>query len=87
MYKDVYSSDIVKKLKKLKKKDSKVYTILRKKMDWILNNPNHRFKNLRHSMKGINRVQLGGNVLIFVINHKKRTVSFEDFDHHDKIYY
>ena len=86
MYSDKYSDEIVSKLKKLKKKDPSHYTRVRKKMDQILLNPNHKYKYLHESMKGINRVHLGHFVLVFVIDHKKMTVSFEDYDHHDKIY-
>ncbi len=86
MYSDRYSEDITKKLAKLKKKDSKHYNIVRKRIDWILENPKHRFKDLHYTMKGINRVHIGHFVLIFIIDHINKIVSFEDYDHHDKIY-
>lgn len=86
MYKDSYSEEIVKKLSKLKKKDPKHYEIVRKKMDQILASPEHEYKNLRYDLKGINRVHIGHFVLVFIVNHTKQTISFEDYDHHDKIY-
>ena len=86
MYTDLYSEEITKKLIKLRRKDLPHYLIVRKKMDWILNNPEHSFKFLHYDMKGIKRIHLGHFVLVFVIDHKKKTVSFEDYDHHDKIY-
>ena len=86
MYKDRYSEEIVKKLSKIKKKDSRHYSIVRKKMNQILESPNHRYKDLHYSMKGIKRVHIGHFVLVFVIDHDKKIVSFEDYDHHDKIY-
>ncbi len=55
-------------------------------MDSILEDPTHSYKFLHHNMKGINRFQLGHFVLVFIINHKDKSVSFEDYDHHDKIY-
>ena len=55
-------------------------------MDWVLNNPEHRYKDLQYSMKGIKRIHIGHFVLTFIINHNKKIVSFEDYDHHDKIY-
>lgn len=85
-YTDSYSEEIVRKLSKLKKKDAKHYEIIRKKMDQILANPKHRFKDLHYDMKGINRVHIGHFVLIFKIDHTKKIVSFEDYDHHDNIY-
>lgn len=86
MYKDSYSDEITRKLAKIKKKDQKHYSIVRKKMDWILDYPNHRYKDLHYSMKGIKRIHIGHFVLVFIIDHVKKIVSFEDYDHHDKIY-
>jgi len=86
MYTDKYSKEIVRKLKKLKKRDPNQYQIVCKKMDWILDNPEHRYKDLHYDMKGIKRIHLRHFVLVFIIDHKKKIVSFEDYDHHDKIY-
>lgn len=55
-------------------------------MDQILSNPEHKYKTLRYDMGGINRVHIGSFVLVFRIDHIKKTIYFEDFDHHDKIY-
>jgi len=86
MYADKYSEEITRKLGKLKKKDVERYRIVRKKMDQILESPNHRYKDLHHDMKGIKRIHLGHFVLTFIIDHVGKTISFEDYDHHDKIY-
>lgn len=86
LYTDEYSLEISAKLAKLKKRDLKQYTIVRKKMNQILGSPEHQYKFLSQDMKGLNRVHLGHFVLIFTINHEKKKVSFEDYDHHDKIY-
>ena len=86
MYADLYSEEITKKLAKLKKKDPIHYSKVCKKMDFILTEPSHNFKFLHHNMKGVNRVQLGHFVLVFVVDHKKKIVSFEDYNHHDNIY-
>jgi len=86
MYVDSYSTELVKKLKKIKKKDSRQYSIIRNKMDDILASPNHSYKYLHHGVKGVNRVHIGHFVLVFIINHSTKTVSFEDYDHHDNIY-
>lgn len=87
MYNDKYSKEITRKLSKLRKKDPKQYAIVRKKMDQILVNPQHKYKDLHHDMKGINRVHIGHFVLVFRIDCPKKTVSFEDYNHHDRIYY
>lgn len=54
-------------------------------MNQILANP-HRYKCLHYFMKGIKRVHIGHFVLVFVIDHVKKIISFEDYDHHDVIY-
>lgn len=86
MYKANYSEDVIKKLSKLKKKDSNQYQIVLKKINSILENPDHEYKFLHHNMKGISRVHIGSFVLIFIVNNSKKIISFEDYDHHDKIY-
>jgi mRNA-degrading endonuclease RelE of RelBE toxin-antitoxin system len=85
-YNDLYSETISKKFKKIKKKDSKHLEIIFKKIDDILQNPNNKYKFLHHELKGLNRVHIGHFVLVFKINHQTQTISFEDYDHHDKIY-
>ena len=86
MYKDNYSEEIAKNLIRLKKKNPAQYLSVRRKMDQILANPGHNYKYLHYTLQGIKRVHLGHFVLIFIIDHAKKTVSFEDYDHHDRIY-
>ncbi|MFC1691345.1 type II toxin-antitoxin system RelE/ParE family toxin [Nanoarchaeota archaeon] len=86
MYTDKYSEEITRKLSKLRKKDKKHFDKVLKKIDQILENPEHRQKDLHYSMKGIKRVQIGHFVLVFVVDPHKKIISFEDYDHHDKIY-
>jgi len=86
MYADSYSEEITKKLSKLRKKDPAHYEKVIKKVDSILENPEHSYKFLHHDMKGILRVHIGHFVLVFIIDQDKKTVSFEDYDHHDIIY-
>jgi len=86
LYESRYSIKLTKKLKKLKKKNLKHYLFVRQKMNEILENPYHKYKELRYSMKNINRIHLGHFVLVFTIDHIKKTISFEDYAHHDKIY-
>ncbi|MBS3167016.1 hypothetical protein J4403_02305 [Candidatus Woesearchaeota archaeon] len=86
MYKDCYSEEIVKKLAKLKKKDNTHYFQVRKKIDSILENPNHSYKFLTYDMKSLNRVHIGHFVLVFKVDHQNQTIFFEDYDHHDLIY-
>lgn len=74
-------------LKKLLKKDKKLYTNILKKIQEIINSTNiEHYKNLRHDMKDRKRVHVGHFVLIFKFIKDKNKIIFVDFDHHDKIY-
>lgn len=80
--------ELKKKLIKLLKKDRKNYEKIMKKIEDIINSSDvERYKNLRHNMKDSKRVHIGHFVLVFSYNKSKDTISFEDFDHHDNIYY
>ena len=83
-YKVDYTS-IVKKLKKLKKKDRVQFEAVRKKIKQILKNP-HVYKPLKNILKGRYRVHIGHFVLLFVIHEKERVVEFIEYEHHDKVY-
>ena len=86
MYNDLYSEEITKKLSKLKKKDLAHYNIVSKKIEQILINPEHKYKELHYDMKGINRVHIGHFVLVFKFEKINNKIKFVDFDHHDVIY-
>ena len=86
MYNKVYSEEIAKTLSKLKKKDIIQYSAVKKKISFIIENPNHNYKFLHHDMKGDQRVHIGHFVLVFTIDHKNKTVYFHDYDNHDNIY-
>jgi len=85
-FQDQYSEELVKKLKKIKKKNSKQYSIIIKKINEILNDPT-RYKNLSYGMKDRKRVHIDSSfVLVFKIDFNNQIVKFLDYDHHDKIY-
>jgi len=86
MYLGRYTENITKKILKLKKKDPNQYSILIKKIDQIRENPFHDYKDLRYDMKGQKRVHISHFVLTFEINHNSKTILFDDYDHHDRIY-
>ena len=81
-------SDGLKKiLDKLRYKDRNLAIAVRKKIIQIINSDSvsiGHFKNLRHDLSHLKRVQVGSFVLIFRI--KGNVIIFEDFDHHDRIY-
>lgn len=53
----------------------------------VLHNPNHRYKFLKHDLKGKNRIHIGHFVLVFRIDNENKTIYFDDYEHHDKVYY
>ena len=74
------------KLSKLVKKNRKQYEIITKKVQEILQNPQH-YKNLRAPLQDWKRVHIDKHfVLSFSVNETTKTVTLEDFDHHDNIY-
>ena len=73
--------------KKLSKKNPKQLEIIDKKIQEVRLNPNHVYKFLRKPLQNFNRVHIDKSfVLIFRFDKNKNVISFEDFDHHDKIY-
>lgn len=79
--------ELNKKLIKLSKKDKKSYDAVMKKIEEILNSGDiEHYKNLRYDMKDSKRAHIGHFVLVFSFDKAKNFVSFEDYDHHDKIY-
>ena len=78
--------ELTKKLKKLKKKDSLLFTRIQKKIFEIIEHPDH-YKPLKYGMKSIRRVHLDPYVLTFTINEGEKIVEFLDFAHHDDIYF
>ena len=80
-----YSRTFTKIFDKLYSIDKEIFEILRNKMNWIRNNPHHKFKTLRNKLKGKNRIHVGHFVLIFRLDHNNKKVYFDDYAHHDKI--
>ncbi len=86
VWKEWYSEDIVKIMKKLKKRDPVQYKAFCKKRDEILENPQH-YKNLRHDLSDKRRIHVYSSfVLVYAVDIHTMTVRFLDYDHHDKIY-
>ncbi len=79
--------ELEKKLVKLSKKDKNSYEAVMNKIKEIIDSYDiEHYKNLRYNMKDSKRVHIGHFVLVFSYDNSKNFVSFEDFDHHDKIY-
>ena len=86
MYKIRIEAGLERILKKLYKKNRKLYDVAVKRIEQIVDTPWH-FKPLRHNFGGLRRIHLESSfVLIFQIDEKSKTVVFLDLDHHDKVY-
>ena len=86
----MYSLDIKpllkKKLNKLSKKNPKQAEIIAKKSEEIIRN-SYSYKNLKAPLNHWRRVHIDNHfMLTFSINEKTKTVTLEDYDHHDNIY-
>jgi len=75
----------LKRLKKLKRDNLQLYERLKKKLDEILENPEH-YKPLSNVLKGKRRVHIGSFVIVFMVDEEDKKVTFLEFDHHDKVY-
>ena len=80
------SQGLKKTLHKLGKKDQALAIQVRKKIHQIAStiNIDDHFKNLKHDLSHLKRIQIGSFVLTFKV--KGNLIIFEDFDHHDRIY-
>jgi len=85
MYAAEFLPSLERILKKLAKKSPVVHEAVRNKVKEILEMPNH-YKPLSNVMTGKRRAHIGSFVLVFSIDETRKTVVFEDFEHHDKAY-
>ena len=86
MYSLKVDEELLKKLEKLSKKNKKQAEIIAKKAEEIVKDP-HRYKNLRAPLNNWKRVHIDKHfVLAFSVDENSKTVTLEDYDHHDNIY-
>jgi len=86
MYTLKIKPDLESTLKKLAKKNKKQVGIILSKVEEILENP-HRYKNLRAPLNNWKRVHIDRHfVLVFSIDEENRSITLEDYSHHDDIY-
>ncbi|HLD18944.1 MAG TPA: hypothetical protein VJB90_02950 [Candidatus Nanoarchaeia archaeon] len=86
MYSLKIDEKLLKKLERLKKKDKRQVEIILKKAEEIVRNPHH-YKNLRKPLQHWKRVHIESSfVLAFSVDETTKTVTLEDYDHHDNIY-
>ncbi|MFH1591882.1 MAG: hypothetical protein ABIB47_00750 [Candidatus Woesearchaeota archaeon] len=71
---------------KLAKKNPKQLLIIEKKIDEIIQNPQH-YKNLRKPLQHLKRVHVDKSfVLTFSVDENNKKVIIEDYEHHDEVY-
>jgi YafQ family addiction module toxin component len=86
MYNLKIRAELDSKFEKLAKKNKKQLEIILNKADEIIQDP-YRYKNLRAPMNHLKRVHIDKYfVLIFSVDEEAKTVTLEDYDHHDNIY-
>lgn len=74
-------------LKKLFKKDKLTYERVLKKINEICKSEDvEHYKNLKNPLQHLKRVHVKEKVLVFNYDKKNKVISFENFNHHDKIY-
>ena len=86
MYSLKIKEELDKTFLKLAKRDPIKLQIINKKIKEVLEDP-QRFKNLRAPLNNWKRVHIDSHfVLAFSVDEKTKTVTLEDYDHHDNIY-
>ena len=74
-------------LDKLSKKDKSLYGQVLGKIEEIISSENvGHYKQLKYTLKQFKGVHIGHFVLVFKLDESLNLISFDDFDHHDKIY-
>ncbi|MFH1802817.1 MAG: addiction module toxin RelE [archaeon] len=88
----MYSYEVKPNLKrildKLHKKDKKQCEAILNKIEQVINSGDvEHYKNLRYDLSEFKGVHVASSfVLIFKYDKKNNKISFEDYDHHDRIY-
>jgi YafQ family addiction module toxin component len=87
MYKLEIKDEADKIFRKLSKKNIKQLKAINKKIQNIRSNPEHTYKFLKDPLQNFNRIHIEKHfVLVFKINHSKKTIIVYYFDHHDNVY-
>ena len=73
-------------LKKIGKKNKKQLEIIHNKIAEVIQNPQH-YKNLRSPLQHLKSVHIDKSfVLLFSVDENIKKITFEEFDHYDRIY-
>lgn len=71
--------------RRLSKRDTRQMEAINRKIGEILQDP-HAFKPMHFPLAGMRRVHFGSYVLLFSIDEQRKTVTLEDYEHHDRVY-
>ncbi len=86
MYSLAIKPELDRMFQKLVKKNRKRYEIIMNKVEEIIQNPQH-YKNLFVPLQHFKNVHIDKSfVLLFSVDENTKTVTLEDFDHHDVIF-
>ena len=86
MYNLKVKPQLDKTFSKMRKRERKQLKIIYKKVKEILQNPKH-YKNLRSPLENWKRIHVDKHFgLAFSRDENTKTVTLEDYDHHDNIY-
>jgi YafQ family addiction module toxin component len=86
MYDLIFSPTFARTAKKLKKKNRQLYEIIKKKAAELVVDPN-RYKNLNYPYNNLKRVHIDTHfILLFSVDEEAKTVTLEEFVHHDDAY-
>ena len=74
-------------LEKLSKKDKVHYEQIINKIKEIIDSKDvAHYKNLKRPLQHLKRVHIGHFVLVFSVDEHSKTITFENYKHHDEIY-
>lgn len=82
-YNSWISPKLDEQLRKIKKRDFNLFNKVQKKIEQVLENPDH-YKPMKNPLQGIRRVQIGSFILFYII--EGNTVRFLSVYHHDEAY-
>jgi mRNA-degrading endonuclease RelE of RelBE toxin-antitoxin system len=72
-------------LKKLAKSDRNQMEAIARKIEEILEDL-HRFKPMHFPLGGMRRAHFGNFVLLFSVDEQRKTITLEDYEHHDRVH-
>lgn len=86
MYSTEYGKSVEKRFHKIAKKNPNKLERILSKIDEICEDPHH-YKNLKKPLQHLKRVHMDASfVLVFSVDENTKTITIEDYDHHDNIY-